>query len=1033
MNKGLWRLGYGVILVVVIWLATAAIVVRDYELEISKINRDNDQLTRSLEEHVRSSLHAADAKLLLMKSEYERAGVTQAVGTVMQSVRPNPLLLQSLILDAQGRIVRSTYPGAPDTNYADRAYFQFHRQNDKGQLYVSQPRQGRITGKMSIYLSRRLNAPDGEFAGIVVLAVNPEYFSSFYRSMDLQQGRLVRVVGEDGIVRASWNHRMDEMGQDIAGGALFQALGQKRIGAYQSPGIHYRVDRFFSYRAMSDFPLIVQVGYETDFALAEYRQRRNASWWIALFGTLVVAFFILVEFRRQAAKQQAETALRQKERLNRTILQTTDDGYWVVDAGGLMVDVNEAYCRMSGYSHEEFLGLHIQDVDADEPSAETTARIERIIQNGSERFEVRHRRKNGSVFDVEITATLLPGESPLMVCFCRDISERRRNLLELQTAKKLAEESEARFKALHDASFGGIMIHDQGIILDVNQGMTEMSGYSVAELIGMDGLQLVAPGSRVLVTTHMLCGFEKPYAAVGLRKNGAEYPLRIAGRKIIYQGKPVRVVEFRDITEQVEAERLIRESQNRLQTVLDSIDALVYIADMETNELLFINEYGIRHWGKPAPGQKCWELLQALSGPCPFCNNDKLVNADGKPAGVFRWEFQNRANLRWYEVADQAIRWNDGRLVRMEIATDISERKQAEMALQASEQRYRALMQQACEAVVIFDADTLEISEVNSAFETMTGFCFPFEKPLRVFDLFADEPVNIMRYLDEMYTNGVLLPALQKIRTRAGGVREVERTGNLIRIGERKYYLTAFRDVTEERRHQQEMHSDLILAAQVQRVLLPAIPRSAHFKISTVFEPQGFVSGDFYYLEWRETEQVLQGFLIDITGHGLATALQTAAVNVLLHQLADLPPDVSLSERLSWLNQRIPQYIDESTFAAAICFEFDFSLAQLRYASAGINHFLHNAEQVTVAGMYLGIREDETYELHRRPIRQGDAVCFLTDGIGDVFDRENNWGTIGADQVCRLFAEPDWVEKAKDDATAVCIDVHRVHGEDLIQ
>ena len=144
------------------------------------------------------------------------------------------------------------------------------------------------------------------------------------------------------------------------------------------------------------------------------------------------------------------------------------------------------------------------------------------------------------------------------------------------------------------------------------------------------------------------------------------------------------------------------------------------------------------------------------------------------------------------------------------------------------------------------------------------------------------------------------------------------------------------------------------------------------------------------------------------------------------YQLADLPPDVSLSERLSWLNHRIPQYIDESTFAAAICFEFDFSLAQLRYASAGINYFLYNGERIEVAGMYLGIRDDETYELHCRPIRQGDAVCFLTDGISDVFDRENNWGTIGADQVCRLFAEQDWVEKAKDDATAVCIDVHRL-------
>ena len=73
--------------------------------------------------------------------------------------------------------------------------------------------------------------------------------------------------------------------------------------------------------------------------------------------------------------------------------------------------------------------------------------------------------------------------------------------------------------------------------------------------------------------------------------------------------------------------------------------------------------------------------------------------------------------------------------------------------------------------------------------------------------------------------------------------------------------------------------------------------------------------------------------------------------------------------------------------------------------------------------MYLGIRDDETYELHSRPIRQGDAVCFMTDGISDVFDRENNWGTIGAGQLCSLFHEGTWTEKTQDDSTAVCIEV----------
>ncbi|MBV5318609.1 MAG: PAS domain S-box protein [Desulfobulbaceae bacterium] len=120
------------------------------------------------------------------------------------------------------------------------------------------------------------------------------------------------------------------------------------------------------------------------------------------------------------------------------------------------------------------------------------------------------------------------------------------------TARKQADEalreSEARFKALHNASFGGICIHDQGIILDCNQGLAEISGYSSEELIGMNGLLLIAEKTRDMVMKHILAGHEKPYEAVGVRKNNEEYPLRLEARNIPYKGKNVRTVEFRDIT-----------------------------------------------------------------------------------------------------------------------------------------------------------------------------------------------------------------------------------------------------------------------------------------------------------------------------------------------------------------------------------------------------------------------------------------------------------------------------------------------------
>ena len=135
----------------------------------------------------------------------------------------------------------------------------------------------------------------------------------------------------------------------------------------------------------------------------------------------------------------------------------------------------------------------------------------------------------------------------LIVAF--DITEFRKHQYELKKANIELEASETRFKALHNASFGGITIHDKGVILDCNQGLAEITGFSVEELIGMDGLLLIAEKSRDHVMNNILSGYEEPYEVFGVRKSGEEYPLRLEARNIPYKDREVRVVEFRDITD----------------------------------------------------------------------------------------------------------------------------------------------------------------------------------------------------------------------------------------------------------------------------------------------------------------------------------------------------------------------------------------------------------------------------------------------------------------------------------------------------
>jgi PAS domain S-box-containing protein len=120
----------------------------------------------------------------------------------------------------------------------------------------------------------------------------------------------------------------------------------------------------------------------------------------------------------------AEEALRKSEELHLAILKTALDGFWLVDMQGRLLEVNETYCRMSGYEERELLELRISELEVIEKEDETTAHIQKTMMRGEDRFESKHRRKDGSIFDVEISAQYRPAESKI-VAFVRDITERK--------------------------------------------------------------------------------------------------------------------------------------------------------------------------------------------------------------------------------------------------------------------------------------------------------------------------------------------------------------------------------------------------------------------------------------------------------------------------------------------------------------------------------------------------------------------------------------------------------------------------------
>jgi signal transduction histidine kinase/ActR/RegA family two-component response regulator/CHASE3 domain sensor protein len=137
----------------------------------------------------------------------------------------------------------------------------------------------------------------------------------------------------------------------------------------------------------------------------------------------------------------------------------------------------------------------------------------------------------------------------------------------------------------------------------------------------------------------------------------------------------------RTLTDRQQAEKELNQAHERILTILDSIDSTVYVADMDTYEILFMNKRMITDFGGDKTGDICYSAFRENSEPCECCTNNQLINKDGKPAGVRIWDDKNPVTGKYYINYDRAIEWTDGHLVRMQIATDITELKRMETQL----------------------------------------------------------------------------------------------------------------------------------------------------------------------------------------------------------------------------------------------------------------------------------------------------------------------------------------------------------------
>ena len=259
--------------------------------------------------------------------------------------------------------------------------------------------------------------------------------------------------------------------------------------------------------------------------------------------------FIFASSRDITARKQAEAALKQ----HKAVIDTSIDGFWVTDMKGHLLEANQAYAKMSGYSVEELVNMHISQLEAIELSPEEVqAHIAKVVTQGYDRFETRHRHKDGHEIDIEVSVTYM-AESQRLYVFCRDITKRKKSEEVLRVAAAAFETHE------------GILITDaQANIVRVNRAFTDITGYSPEEVLGKNP-RILSSGRQdkafyEAMWQELLAGGSWTGEVLDKRRNGQIYPkwLTITAVKN-EQGQTTEYVGiFSDITERKRAEEEIR-------------------------------------------------------------------------------------------------------------------------------------------------------------------------------------------------------------------------------------------------------------------------------------------------------------------------------------------------------------------------------------------------------------------------------------------------------------------------------------------
>jgi PAS domain S-box-containing protein len=297
--------------------------------------------------------------------------------------------------------------------------------------------------------------------------------------------------------------------------------------------------------------------------------------------TLVLTFLGFYLSANIEEKIRTYQSLKISRNRYRGVLQNMMDAYFRLDIEGRILEANSAMSHMTGYSVEELLNMNVSEIEVIESHDETQRHIQKILEEGHDLFESKHRRKDGKIIDVEINSYLSSDNLLNVYAFHRDISQRKRleNIVALESS---------RLKTLLETASDGIHVMDQsGNLVQFSNAFCSMLGYSWDETKKLNILDWDCNFSEAEIFNAFENLPENPisFETKHRRKDGSTFDVEITTRKIVLEGQSYIYASSRDITERKLAAQELSESRNLLKAIIDSVPVRVFWKDKDLRYL----------------------------------------------------------------------------------------------------------------------------------------------------------------------------------------------------------------------------------------------------------------------------------------------------------------------------------------------------------------------------------------------------------------------------------------------------------------